>query len=359
MSFSVGQPEQTGLDAILQGLGGGVTQGLQQSLESFHENKQQQQQTEALSQYMPKEAALSILKAPKELQKPLLYQALYESQVQQGAPQKFGEQTNVEIDQNNQTQMPSQKQGIAGRTDEQLKQLLSNPLFAKTAESELKERQGVKTAALKSDIKRSDKFLDEVNTDRDSTRRSLSSLSSIEDALDRKDLGFFSPDNLKSMAGFDRWISPEGAILNTAGKEFFISDLQRVTGRPNQFLERILSRAIPQIGKSNEANQTIVEFYKNALDLKEEKIKISDSLEDYYRENLGYVPGNIGRLVDAQLKPYAKVKEKELMQIFKKGEEKFGKGKNVTRERAQDILREAKGDRELARKIAKKRGYDF
>lgn len=362
MSFSVGQPQQSGLDLILQSFGAGAGQGLQQGLESFHQKKQSEQQAEALSAYMPKEAALSILQAPKELQKPLLYQALYESQVQAQTPQGPVDETTVEIDRSNQPERPAQKQGISGRSDEQLKQLLSNPLFAKTAEAELKERQGVKKEVLKSDIKRSDKYLDSINTDRDSTRRGLSSLSSIESAIGRRDLGFFSPDNLKSMAGFEKWISPEGAILNTAGKEFFIADLERVTGRPNMFLEKILSRAIPQIGKSNEANQTIVEFYKNALDLQEEKIKISDSLEDYYRQNLGYVPGNIGRLVDGQLKPYAKEKEKELVKIFQKGTEKFGAqkgGKSLTSEIAQDLLREAKGDKELARKIAKKKGYTF
>lgn len=324
MTFSVGQPEQTGLDVILQGLGGGLGQGLQEGLQQFHEQKQTEKQAESLSAYMPKETALSILQAPKELQKPLLYQALYESQVQSQTPQGPIDETTTEIDRNNQLEQPAQKQGISGRSDEQLKQLLSNPVFAKSAEAELGERRDVKKAVLKSDIKRSDKYLDSINSSRESTARGQSSLASIENALDRRDLGFFSPDNLKSMAGFDRWISPEGAILNTAAKEFFIADLERVTGRPNMFLEKILSGAIPQIGKSNQANQVIVEFYKNALDLNEEKIKISDSLEDYYRQTLGYVPGNIGRLVDAQLKPYAKQKEKELVKIFQKGQEKFG-----------------------------------
>lgn len=321
MSFSVAQPEQTGLDVILQQFGGGAAEGLQKGLEKFHERKQAETQAEALSQYMPKETALSILQSPKELQKPLLYQALFEAQA---GPQGRQEEV-LEVDRTNQTQQPPQKGGISSRSDDQLKQLLNNPIFTKGAQEELKERSEVKKDVRRSDIKRSDKYLDSVNEARDSTRRGQTSLASIEEAIARKDLGFFSPDNLKSMAGFDRWISPEGAILNTAGKEFFIADLERVTGRPNMFLERILSRAIPQIGKSNEANQTIVEFYKNALDLQEEKIKISDNLEDFYRQNMGYVPGNIGRLVDAQLKPYAQEKEKELVKIFQKGKEKFGK----------------------------------
>ena len=36
MTFSVGQPEQTALDVILGGAAGGVAQGLQDSLEQFH-----------------------------------------------------------------------------------------------------------------------------------------------------------------------------------------------------------------------------------------------------------------------------------------------------------------------------------
>lgn len=364
MTFSVGQREPTGLDVILEGLGVGVGQGLQQSLEQYHQKKSTEQTAKSLSKFIPEEQALSILGSPKELQKPLLYQALYESQVgrpeeKMGRPeQQFG------VNMSNEAAPTAQPRGLSSLSDDRLRALLANPVAAKSAESELTRRENLKKDVRRSDIKRSDKYLDEVNKARDSTMRAKSSLASIESALERRDLGFFSPDNLKSMAGFDKWITPEGAILNTAGKEFFIADLERVTGRPNMFLERILSRAIPQIGKSNEANQVIVEFYKNALDLKEEQTKIADNLEDYYRENMGYVPGNIGRLVDAQLKPYAKQKEKELTQIFKRGKEKFGRRKEgklgkITTDIATDILREAKGDRQLARKIAKKRGYTF
>lgn len=44
MSFSVGQPEQTGLDVILQGLGQGAGAGLQQSLADFHKKQTSRKQ---------------------------------------------------------------------------------------------------------------------------------------------------------------------------------------------------------------------------------------------------------------------------------------------------------------------------
>lgn len=321
MSFTVGDPQQSGLGVALgglaSGLGQGYSQGLQKQLETFQQQKKLNLQADKLSKYLPREQAIAILSQPKELQKPLLYQSLAEQIM---SPQG----QNIEINEENEVGTDQSQGSISTLSDEKLTRLLSNPIAKNAADTEIKRREDLRKDVRRSDIKRSDKYLDKINEERDNTLRAKSSLGVIEQALEQKDLGFFSPDNLKSMAGFNRWISPEGAILNTAGKEFFMADIERVTGRPNMFLEKILSNALPQVGKSNEANQTIVEFYKNALDLQEEKQKIADNLEDFYREKIGYVPGNIGRLVDGQLKPYAKQKEKELVDIFKTGKEKYG-----------------------------------
>ena len=326
MTFSVGQPEQTGLDLILRQLGGGASQGLQQGLAQFHEKKQQEalgNQFESLG--LPRELA--------GLDPQIIKQLMASQQKQSLMDQLFGpSQGTAETLQARETPgvggQPQPSQEISARDVEAA--TLLDPNLGRVRQQERKlqiqSQQHLTQDVRRSDIKRSDKYLDSINEDRDSTRRAKTSLSLIEQALERRDLGFFSPDNLKNMAGFDRWISPEGAILNTAGKEFFIADLERVTGRPNMFLEKILSGAMAQIGKSNEANEAIVLFYKNAVDLEEEKIKISDNLEDYYRQNMEYVPGNIGRLVDAQLKPYAQQQEKELVKIFQKAKVKFGKG---------------------------------
>ena len=313
-------PEQPSFgNQLAQQIGAGFSSGLQQKLQQHELMQQKKSQAKALSNYIPEKQALTILQQPQELQKPLLYQAFYENMV-------GNKGTDTEIDiQNDIVPKREEKKGISSLSTDKLKGLLNNPIYSKSAEAELRERSELTKDVRKSDIKRSDKYLDEINKERDTNQRSKSSLNTIEQALEKKDLSFFSPDNLKSMVGFGRWISPEGAILNTASKEFFLSDMERIMGRPNQFLEKILSNALPQLGKSNEANQTIVEFYKNAIDIQEEKINITDRLEDYYRDKMGYVPGNIGRLVNAELKPYTQQKEKELLDIFKHSKEKFGK----------------------------------
>lgn len=319
MSFFNLPQGQSGLGLVSQAFGEGAASGLQQKLHEHELIQQKKSQAKALSKYIPEEQAISILQQPQELQKPLLYQAFYENMLG-----KNGSDTEINI-QNETVPKKEERKGISSLSNEKLKGLLNNPIYSKSAEAELKERSELTKDVRKSDIKRSDKYLDEINSERDTNQRSKASLATIEQALEKKDLSFFSPDNLKSMIGFGRWISPEGAILNTASKEFFLSDMERIMGRPNQFLEKILSNALPQLGKSNEANQAIVEFYKNAIDLQEEKINITDRLEDFYREKIGYVPGNIGRLVNAELKPYAQKKEKELVDIFKTAKEKFGK----------------------------------
>lgn len=318
MSFFNLPQGQTSGQLIGKAFGKGLSAGLQEKLQQHTQDQQLKSSAKALTQFMPEEQALAILQAPKEIRETLLSQALFSQMSPQGGQ-------DTEIDVNNESRPAQQQGGISSMSGGQLKQLLNNPLYKNAADAELKERAALTKDVRKSDIKRSDKYLDEVNEERETNARSKSSLATMEQAIEQKDLSFFSADNLKSMAGFGRWISPEGAILNTASKEFFLSDMERIMGRPNQFLEKILSGALPQIGKSNEANQAILEFYKNAIDIQEEKIKITDELEDYYRNSMGYVPGNIGRLVSNQLKPYAQMKEKELTSIFKKAEEKFGK----------------------------------
>lgn len=141
---------------------------------------------------------------------------------------------------------------------------------------------------------------------------SESSLSLMEDAIVNKDLSFFSPDNLAEVTGIEAFRSPEGALFKTAGKEFFLGNLTRAGARPNQFIEKQIVEMLPKIGRSTAANLSVARAFKNEIDLKKEKVKLTRDLSDELEAKLGYVPRNIGQLRDEKLKVYAENKQKEL-----------------------------------------------
>lgn len=346
MSFTY-QPHQTSTGEMLaQGLGAKAGQGIQQSLAEFQRAKSFEKAG------LPREFAnldpAIISQLVKQQQKNALIQQIMGG-LQQGESE--GGIDSLSPQEQNPLE-PKRLDSSSGLDKNKQIQALSlvDPNLARVMESQ-------EAPIRKAGIARATKFLDKVEDSRKSVQRAKSSLLSAESALAEKDLGYFSRDNLANITGVEGLRSKEGAVFNAAAKNFFLADLESSVGRPNQFLEKILTKAIFDVGKSNEANEALLKFYKNQVDIDEKKIEISDQLEDFYTQKMGYVPGNIGRLVDAQLKPYALEKEKELESQFKSFAP--GKEKGLTQEIAQDILKEAKGDKQLARKIAKKRGFEF
>lgn len=344
---------------IGEALSSGVSQGLSEALAGYQKHKQMAQQTKALKDFGI-DVPQGFSNLPEQVQKSIVQDQLFQKLLGSGQ----GNQPSA----GQQPGMPQQgnESGFAKLNDRQLSIAMANPLYGQAAKAEFDRRTRAQSDIRKSDISRSTKFLEGIDTERDNLIRQKSSLLAAEDAINSKDMGFFSLDNLARIPGLEGLASKEAGILNASSKTFFLGDLQTAVGRPNMFLERILSNAIFGVGKSNEANLALVDFYKNQVDLKEKKIEIASQLEDFYREKLGYVPGNISKLVDDQLKPYAKEKEKELVKRFKgtelakgiKEPEEEGK-KSLSQEKAIEFLNQAKGDKEKARKIARQQGFEF
>jgi len=202
---------------------------------------------------------------------------------------------------------------------------------------------------------------------------SESSLGLMENAITEKDLSFWSPDNLAELTGIEAFRSPEGAIFKTAGKEFFLGSLNRAGARPNQFIEKQIVEMLPKIGRSTAANLSVARAFRNEIDLKKEKIRLTRDLADELEGKLGYVPRNIGQLRDKKLAEYAENKQKELnndLRAYKSIEEKskqpFMKvdpGTPISKVVAKAILDQYdKKDPDRAKKAAKQAeelGYTF
>ncbi len=196
-----------------------------------------------------------------------------------------------------------------------------------------------------------------------------SALNLMENAITGKNLSFWSPDNLAEITGIEAFRSPEGAIFKTAGKEFFLGTLNRTGARPNQFIEQQIFDMLPKLGRSTEANLSVARAFRNEIDIKKEKVRLTRDLADELETKLGYVPRNIGQLRDEKLKEYAQGKQKELnndlrayKSIADKSSQPFMKvnpGTPVSKAVAKALLLQFKNDPEKASEEAKKLGYVF
>lgn len=156
------------------------------------------------------------------------------------------------------------------------------------------------------EYKRAGKFLEGIDNQRRSIRDQEESLYLMEDALASQDLSFFSPDNVANFLGKygDALRSAKGAQFNTALKEFLVSDIGRVGSRPNQWIEQQISTALSKIGRSREANESVVAALKARIERDRKRIELTDEIEERYRKESGIVPGNLASIVDNEMKPY-------------------------------------------------------
>lgn len=146
--------------------------------------------------------------------------------------------------------------------------------------------------------------IDRADTLRDQLPQAENALAVQRAAVQEGDLSFFSRDSLAELTGLEGFRSAEGAIFKSAGKEYFLNNLQRVGGRPNQWIEQQLVDMQAKIGRSQEANEAVLDFQEFKVNTDKAWLNTYNELTQNYRKEQGYVPGDIGHIVDTVIKPY-------------------------------------------------------
>ena len=248
---------------------------------------------------------------------------------------------------------------------------ISEPAKAELKDRQEKEKldQRVKTDVFKSDLNRSQKVLERADAISEQIPHKRTSISSMKDAVANRNLGFFSPDNLAEITGIEGFRSPEGAIFKTAGKEYFLGNIARAGARPNQWIEQQISDMMAKVGRSPEANFSVLRALENELDLDEARVRITNEISDRLRSEGDYGQGKLGSMVNAQLSKYAEEKQdilfndlRAIKSIAEKTPQRFRKvikGTKVSDYIAQALLLQFNNDPEKAANEAKKLGYDF
>lgn len=181
---------------------------------------------------------------------------------------------------------------------------------------ENRRRQDERAAAskdkrLESGQKRAEKVLDRADTLGEELPILESSIMAMEDAVTNGDQSFWSLDNLAEMTGLELFRTAKGGQFKTAAKTYFINDLKASGARPNMFIERQLSDALAKVGRSQEANQTVIESFKFSNDLKRKWLETVRDLEKYYEKSMGYLPGSFNSRVEEMMAPYVKDRQKQ------------------------------------------------
>ena len=193
-----------------------------------------------------------------------------------------------------------------------------------------------------------------------------SALRLMGDAIASKNLGFFSRDHLAEVTGVEGLRSSEGAIFKTAGKEYFLGNIQRAGARPNQWIEQQISDMLPKIGRSTEANLSVKRALENELALDNERIKVTSEIADEIASGDGDFR-KLGTKVEERLSKFAEEKQellyndlRAIKSIEQEEPEKFHKvtpGSYVSDYVIQALLITFNNDWPKAKEEAKKLGY--
>lgn len=206
--------------------------------------------------------------------------------------------------------------------------------------------------------------------EREGIQRQEGALRLARNAVENGDLEGFNKDFLADITGAEAFRSAEGALLKTAMKENLLGNLNRVSGRPNMYIEQQISSMGPQIGRSRTANLGVIEVLEGDAKVARRRSEVIDRLADQYRKDLGYVPANIGRVADEEVRPYAqKIQDVTAYKIQKLREEenpnqltnmhRVTKGTPLTLQKAQILLDAVGGDETKAMRLAKDMGHSI
>lgn len=177
--------------------------------------------------------------------------------------------------------------------------------------------QSSKDKRLESGQKRAEKVLDKADVLGTEIPILESTINAMEDAVVNGDQSFWSLDNLAEMTGLELFRTAKGGQFKSAAKTYFINDLKASGARPNQFIEKQMTDALAKIGRSQEANQTVIESFKFSNDLKKKWHETARELEKYYDETIGYLPGSFSRIIEETMKPYVEERQKNYEKILK------------------------------------------
>lgn len=167
-----------------------------------------------------------------------------------------------------------------------------------------KERVAAKEKSQQRSFDRNKGYLEKIsNVSRGLPKEKLA-LQQMKGAMDAGDFNSFK-NVLGEMTGLEFLKTASAQVVNSASKQFLMSSLEDITGRPNVFIEKQITKALISPLYKEEANQLIYEGLEGIHELKRREVEISQDLEEKYTRKGGEVPRNFQKLVNQELRKEA------------------------------------------------------
>ncbi len=128
---------------------------------------------------------------------------------------------------------------------------------------------------------------------------------------------------LADKTGWEIFRNPEAARARSAAKQYFIQSLNSLAAgaRPNIFLEQQLSAGQTQIGREEEANQTVLDLMEFTDDLEEQRARYILEEAEKDEKVFGFAKNDVERRADKRMIPYAEQREDEMAYTIRKRHE--------------------------------------
>ena len=137
-------------------------------------------------------------------------------------------------------------------------------------------------------------FMERVSGLRHSLPRKELALQMARDAINSKEIGAFSLNNLAERTGIRELGTASGSQLRQAAKENLFNHISRISAKgQNQWLEKQISEAFPQIGRSEESNLMTEIILNSELEMDKNFIQTFEKLEQEDLKNYGFVKNDI------------------------------------------------------------------
>lgn len=195
-----------------------------------------------------------------------------------------------------------------------------------------------------------------IRSDAESARKRLRSFETMKKDIET---GKTNPKTFKNLvANAFSGSFFEGLLRDPESEEFKAASFNVYEGLKNVFGTRLsdqdlklASTKVPDITKTNEANKKIIEFLEFQDKINVEKEKIANQI---IKENGGYRPIDYDIQLNERLdSKYGAEAEEKVKAAANADKKPFSK------EIAKEFLIKAKGDKELAKTLAREEGYEF
>lgn len=322
MTTTIGQTAQGPLDIILaqlgQGVGQGVGEGISQKVAQFHEDKKLAASEKSfVEQGFPPQLAKLAAGATTGGQTEVLKNVLEMMQRSGGEavdPSQVGEQVGA---------------GEVPRTPKE-----------EVAHQEKKEERS---------FQRNKKYLERISDISNEIPKEDVALAQMGAALEDKD--FNSLRNVVADVTGNEWLKTASAqTVNSASKQFLMSSLASLTGRPNQFIERQITKALVSPQYRDTANELIFEGLGLLSDIRKKEVEIAQRVEEDYTDKGKEIPRNFQKKVTDELKEYSTEREKAYEDLVR---EKL-RGQNIKEEDFVIMLDPTGAERNVSKKDAKR-----